>query len=120
MPIAIHPAAGSGGFLLAPPTTTANPQLTMPISDLNPNIAQERARPRRNRTPVLGSQFRPVGALFALEIPLSGARPIRCTMRAASLEDAIDLAASRYPTARIDAIRELTPAEARHLAGDSQ
>lgn len=92
----------------------------MPISDLNPNIAEERSRPRKNRPLVPVQTARPVGQWFALDVPLTGARPIRCTIRAASLEDAIDLAASRYPTARIDAIRELTPAEARHLAGGSQ
>lgn len=90
----------------------------MPISDLNPNIAHERARPRKNRPPVLQPPPSRTGTLFALEVPLAGSRPVRCTIRAASLRDAIDIAATRYPTARVDGIRELNDAEARHLKGE--
>lgn len=89
----------------------------MPISDLNPNIAEERARPRKD-APVLGPAFRSIQPLWALEVPLAGSRPVRCTIRAASLRDAIDIAATRYPTARVDGIRELGDAEARHLKGE--
>ena len=108
LPQPYHPSAGTGAFLLTPPTTT------MPISDLNPNIAEERARPRRD-APVLGPAFRSLGSLWALEVPLTAGRPIRCTIRAASLQDAIDIAASRYAMARVDGIRELSEAEARGL-----
>lgn len=90
----------------------------MAISDLNPNIAEERARPRKHGTkPEPPAQGRPAAprALYALEVPLQGARPIRCTIRAASLSDAKDRAMDRYPNAIPDRIRELTKAEARSL-----
>ncbi|MEB3165372.1 MAG: hypothetical protein VKO65_01745 [Cyanobacteriota bacterium] len=86
----------------------------MPISDLNPNIAEERARARKD-APVMGPAFRAIQPLWALLVPFTAGRPIRCTIRAASLEDAIDVAASRYPTARVDGIRELSEVEARGL-----
>lgn len=107
-----HPSAGTGGFLLT--SSLTNPPTTMPISDLNPNIAEERQRPRRS-SPPLQPRPRPTGTLWPLEVPLTAGRPIRCTIRAASLADAIDIAASRYVMARVDRIRELTAAEARGL-----
>ena len=89
----------------------------MAISDLNPNIAEERARPRKNKPKVKPKAAAKEPTLFALEVPLVGLRPVRCTLRAVSLQAAIKRAVALHPNAIPDGIRELTFEELDRLRG---